>query len=53
MSLHEAELQLTGYAHDDVGRAFGERWKFPAHLVEAVRCHHDERLTAGNDGLAG
>jgi putative nucleotidyltransferase with HDIG domain len=53
MPLHEAELQLTGYAHDDVGRALGERWKFPAHLVEAVRCHHDERLTPANDGLAG
>jgi putative nucleotidyltransferase with HDIG domain len=53
MSLHEAELQTTGYAHDDVGRALGERWKFPPHLVEAVRCHHDERLTPENDGLAG
>jgi putative nucleotidyltransferase with HDIG domain len=51
--LFEAELQTTGYAHDDVGRALGERWKFPPHLVEAVRCHHDERLTPENDGLAG
>lgn len=53
MPLHEAEMQTTGYAHDDVGRALGERWKFPGHLIEAVRCHHDERLTPANDGLAG
>ena len=53
MPLHEAELELTGYAHDELGRALGERWKFPAHMVEAVRCHHDERMTPENDGLAG
>jgi putative nucleotidyltransferase with HDIG domain len=53
MPLHQAESELSGYAHDDVGRALGERWKFPPHLVEAVRCHHDERLTPENDGLAG
>ncbi|HXU24299.1 MAG TPA: HDOD domain-containing protein [Tepidiformaceae bacterium] len=48
-----AELETTGYAHDDVGRALGERWKFPVHLVEAVGCHHDEQLTPRADGLPG
>lgn len=51
--LHVAELEYTGYSHDDVGRVLGEQWKFPGHLVEAVQCHHDESLTAVNDGLAG
>ncbi len=51
--LHEAEMLTMGYAHDDVGRALGEKWKFPAHLVEAVRCHHDDRLNPQNDGLSG
>jgi putative nucleotidyltransferase with HDIG domain len=51
--LHLAEIELTGHGHDDIGRALGERWKFPPHLVDAVRCHHDERLTPENDGLAG
>lgn len=51
--LHEAELAATGYSHDEIGRALGERWKFPQHLVEAVRCHHDYSLTPGGDGLAG
>jgi putative nucleotidyltransferase with HDIG domain len=51
--LHEAELLVTGYAHDEIGQALGERWKFPGHLVDAVRCHHDETLSPANDGLAG
>ena len=53
MALHEAELEITGYAHDEIGQALGERWKFPGHLVDAVRCHHDDNLTAAADGLAG
>lgn len=53
LPLHEAELETTGYAHDELGQALGERWKFPGHLIDAVRCHHDETLTATNDGLAG
>jgi putative nucleotidyltransferase with HDIG domain len=53
LTLHEAELETTGYSHDEIGQALGERWKFPGHLVDAVRCHHDETLTATADGLAG
>lgn len=53
MSLHDAELEITGFAHDEIGQALGERWKFPGHLVDAVRCHHDASLTAAGDGLAG
>ncbi len=51
--LHAAEFETTGYQHDEIGQALGERWKFPGHLVDAVRCHHDEALRAGEDGLAG
>lgn len=51
--LHLAETELTGCAHDEIGRALGERWKFPPHLIDAVRCHHDERLTPEKDGLPG
>lgn len=53
MPLHEAEYETTGYAHDEIGQALGERWKFPGHLVDAVRCHHDESLSAQHDGLSG
>lgn len=53
LPLNEAELETTGYAHDEVGQSLGERWKFPGHLVDAVRCHHDRSLSAAADGLSG
>jgi len=53
LTLHEAELEFTGYSHDDVGRVLGDQWKFPGHLVEAVQCHHDATLTGSSDGLPG
>jgi putative nucleotidyltransferase with HDIG domain len=51
--LHLTELELTGYAHDEIGRALGEQWKFPAHLVDAVAHHHNESATPERDGLEG
>ena len=53
VSLHQAELEITGYDHQAVGLALGERWKFPSHLVDAVADHHDESRTPSPDGLAG
>jgi putative nucleotidyltransferase with HDIG domain len=52
-TLSQAELEVTGFAHDEIGRALGESWKFPGHLIDAVACHHDARLTPANDGLPG
>lgn len=51
--LDVAELEVTGYAHEEVGQALGERWRFPPALIEAVGRHHDESLTPRNDGVAG
>jgi putative nucleotidyltransferase with HDIG domain len=51
--LREAELEATGYAHDEIGQALGEKWKFPAHLVDAVARHHNEAATPERDGLEG
>ena len=53
LPLHDAEFETTAYQPDEIGQALGERWKFPGHLVDAVRCHHDGSLTAAADGLAG
>ena len=36
----EAERQVIGIPHPEVGAALLERWNFPATLVEAVRYHH-------------
>ena len=52
-TLADAEAQVTGFAHDEVGRALGEAWKFPTHLIDVVASHHDTHLTPANDGLAG
>jgi putative nucleotidyltransferase with HDIG domain len=53
LPLHVTELRTTGYLHDEIGRALGERWKFPPHLVEAIACHHDEKVAPAADGLSG
>lgn len=53
MDLHLAEALMTGYDHQEVGRALGEQWKFPGHLIDAVASHHDIRQTPSGDGLSG
>ena len=50
--LAEAEAERTGFSHAELGRALGERWNFPAALVEAVGSHHDEGLSREEDGLS-
>lgn len=49
---HDAEVRTTGYAHEEVSRALGGYWQFPANIVEAVGGHHRTDLTL-NDGLPG
>ena len=51
--LQESELQTTGYDHAEVGRALGELWSFPDHLLDAVAGHHEEDLSPHVHGLAG
>lgn len=53
ISLHAAEIRACGYAHDEVGRALGELWRFPAHLTDAIAGHHNSALTPEAAGLAG
>lgn len=53
ISLHAAEVRSTGFAHDEVGRALGELWKFPSHLIDAIDGHHNTKLSPRSDGLAG
>lgn len=37
----DAELDVLGATHADVGAWLAEKWNLPASLVEAVRHHHD------------
>lgn len=53
ISLHAAEIRSTGFAHDEVGRALGELWKFPSHLIDAIDGHHNSKLSPQEDGLSG
>jgi HD-like signal output (HDOD) protein len=45
----QAERAVLGGTHQDVGAYVGARWKLPAELLYAVRCHHDP-LQSDADG---
>jgi len=40
LSIHEAEQQILGFDHAEIGAALAERWNFPPVLVESIRRHH-------------
>jgi HD-like signal output (HDOD) protein len=41
--LHEAELEVLGYTHAQVGGALMDQWRFPGAFKEAVGYHHQPR----------
>ena len=40
MLLRDAEQEVFGYCHDQVGRLLAEQWKLPVQLAETIACHH-------------
>jgi HD-like signal output (HDOD) protein len=40
MPLSEAERQVFGFDHEQVGEVAAAAWNFPADLAAAIRCHH-------------
>ena len=40
-SFEQAEREILGYDHAELGAIVAERWNFPQELVQAVRWHHD------------
>lgn len=38
--LYEAEKNLLGYSHADVGKLVAEKWNFPNTLIKAIAFHH-------------
>lgn len=41
LSFIEAERQVLGFSHQEVGAMIGERWKLPEPIVRCIRFHHD------------
>ncbi|MEN3001121.1 MAG: HDOD domain-containing protein [Armatimonadota bacterium] len=40
MPVHEAERELFGFTHEEMGALLVERWNLPASIVKMVRFHH-------------
>jgi putative nucleotidyltransferase with HDIG domain len=41
----EAEQEIVGIAHTDVGALLGERWRLPLEFIEVMKCHHAPRTS--------
>lgn len=47
LQMHEAEEQVLGVTHGELGYKVGRRWQLPDILCESIRCHH---TVAGAEG---
>jgi putative nucleotidyltransferase with HDIG domain len=48
----EAEKQLLGYTHSELGAALAERWNLPEILRDAIAFHHNPLESPHEDSLA-
>jgi HD-like signal output (HDOD) protein len=49
--LIEAEQEILGISHPEVGRLLAEKWHMPPDLVEVVAFHHDPEKATRHRGL--
>ncbi len=49
--LYDAELEVLGASHAEVGRELLDAWHLPSHLVEAVSVHHEPDQATQSPGL--
>lgn len=47
MSFEQAERQVLGFDHAEVGAMVAEHWHFPTELIQAIRWHHDPNPAQG------
>ena len=40
MPIHQAEKQLLGFDHSEIGAMVAEKWQLPAELVDSIKSHH-------------
>jgi putative nucleotidyltransferase with HDIG domain len=47
----QAEMEVLGYSHAEIGARVLEKWEFPEDIVSAVRYHHEPSRTVKNKKL--
>lgn len=52
MSYHDAELEVLGMTHEEVGFSLLERWNFPEVLSDVILHHHKPEESKDNNFLA-
>lgn len=51
LSFVEAEHQVLGFSHEEIGGMIGEKWKLPPAIVRCIRYHHDPSAIDPPDSL--
>ncbi len=51
LSVHQAEQELFGFTHEEVGALLIERWKLPTRIAHMIRYHH-QSLEANDPNCA-
>lgn len=41
LNLHQAEMEVFGTSHAEIGALLADQWRFPAVYVDVIRHHHD------------
>lgn len=47
----DAEEEILGVTHADIGQWLGTKWNFPNHLVDTIAYHHRPEILQGNHKL--
>jgi putative nucleotidyltransferase with HDIG domain len=47
----EAEQEIIGMDHGLIGGKLARQWKFPNHLIEAIKYHHEPHLASSDEDL--
>lgn len=45
--IHDAELEVFGTSHCEIGALLAEQWRFPEQLTQVILHHHDKQIEQG------
>ncbi len=51
MTFNEAENQVLGYSHEEIGGMIAQKWQLPEPIVSCIRYHHDPSVMEAPDPL--